>query len=122
MFSRCLDEEGASSLESDFSEEEVKEAIFSIDRDKSPGPNGFFFIFYQDCWEIVKDDLMNVFKEFHGSSIINKSTNATIIVLVHKKEDVSDFSDFQPISRVCRLYKMIGQSTSSLHITLRRNH
>lgn len=48
-FSSCVDVEGASHLECCFSEEKVKEAIFSIDKDKSLRPNDFSSLFYQEC-------------------------------------------------------------------------
>lgn len=57
------------------------EAVFSINKDKSLGPDGFSSLFYQECWEIVKEDLMEVFKEFYERGTINKSANATFIVL-----------------------------------------
>lgn len=84
LFTKCLDEIEAFKLENVFSEE-VKEVVFS----KGGGPDGFTSLFYQECWDIIKDDLMKMFYEFHGSGIINKCTNATFIVLIPKKENVS---------------------------------
>lgn len=106
LFSCCMDEEEVSSLESVFSKDEVKEAVFSMDKDKSLGLDGFSSLFYQECWVVVKY-LMEVFNEFYDSCTINKSTNATFIVLVPKKEDVCDFFDFRPISLMSSLYKII---------------
>lgn len=51
-------------LERPFGEEEVKEAIFGMDGSKSPSLDGFTMFFYQVCWDIIKDDLMNVTGEF----------------------------------------------------------
>lgn len=107
-----MDEDGVAQLEARFSEEEIKEAIFSIDDDKSPSPNGFSSLFYQECWEIVKEDLMEVFNEFYERGTLNKSTNATFIVLVPKKEEVKEFSNFRPISLVSSLYKIIAKVLS----------
>ena len=33
--------------------EEVNEAMFSIDGDKAPGPDGYTFQFFKSCWSIV---------------------------------------------------------------------
>jgi hypothetical protein len=33
--------------------------------DKALGPDGFSMAFFQKCWEVVKKDMMVVFKEFH---------------------------------------------------------
>lgn len=115
FFSRFLDEVEASNHKSVFSEE-VNEAVFSIDKDKSLGLDGYTSLSYQECWDIIKDDLMKVFCKFHGSGIINKCTNATYIVLVPKKENVTNCSDFWPISHVSSLYKII---TEVLYVCLR---
>ena len=56
-----------------------------MDRDKAPGPDGFTIAVFQDCWEVIKEDLVRVFAEFHRSGIINQSTNASFIVLLPKK-------------------------------------
>lgn len=48
LFSVSLDEEMVHLLKGHFSVEEVKNAIFSMEHDKSPGPDGFTMLFYQD--------------------------------------------------------------------------
>lgn len=98
-------------LEASFSEEEVKEVVFSMDKDKSLGLDGFSMHFYQVCWDIIKDDLMKVFVEFYDGGVISKGMNATFIVLVPKKE-ARDFSDFRPINLVSSLYKIISKVLS----------
>ena len=37
----------------------------SANGDKAPGPDGFTVAFWQRCWEIVKEDILDMFKEFH---------------------------------------------------------
>lgn len=32
--------------------------------DKAPGPNGFYGVF-QECWETIKDELVNIMEKFH---------------------------------------------------------
>lgn len=55
---------------------------------------------------------MKVFAEFFEKGIISKGMNATFIVLIPKKEEVKDFSDFRPISLVGSLYKIISKVLS----------
>jgi hypothetical protein len=52
-----------------FSEREVQPAIFEMEHNKAPGPDGFPVEFYQACWEIIKIDLMALFKDFIPSTI-----------------------------------------------------
>jgi mannosylglycoprotein endo-beta-mannosidase len=48
-------------LTTSFSKEEVRLAVFDMEHNKAPGPDGFFVEFYQFFWEVVKPDLMNLF-------------------------------------------------------------
>jgi hypothetical protein len=36
-----------------------------MEHNKASGPDGFSAEFYQSCWEIIKEDLMTLFREFH---------------------------------------------------------
>ncbi|RVW80728.1 putative mitochondrial protein [Vitis vinifera] len=83
----------------------------SASRDKVPRPDGFTIAMFQDCWDVIKEDLVRVFAEFHKSGIINQSTNASFIVLLPKKSQTKKISDFRPISLITCLYKIIGQSS-----------
>ena len=58
-------------LERPFNDEEIKEAVFDCDGDKSPGPDGYSMAVFQDQWDIVKNDLVKIFEEFYWSGIIN---------------------------------------------------
>jgi hypothetical protein len=40
---------GASWLETDFEEEEVREVVKAMNADKVPGPNRFSMVFFQAC-------------------------------------------------------------------------
>ena len=104
--------ESASRLDSPFSEEEIFTAIFQLDRDKAPGPDGFTIVAFQDCWDVLKDDLVRVFAEFHSSRIINQNTNASFIVLLPKKIQTKKISNFRPISLITCLYKVIAKVLS----------
>ena len=102
-----ISEKSVSRLDSPFTEEEIYKAIFQLDRDKTPGPNGFTIAMFQDCWEMIEEKLVRVFAEFHRNRIINQSTNASFIVLSPKKSLTKEISDFRPISLITSLYKII---------------
>ena len=99
--------ESADWLDRPFSEEKVCLVIFQLNKEKTPSPNGFTITVYQECWDVIKEDLMRVFLQFHTNQIINQSTNATFITLVAKKNQTFKISDFRPISLVTNLYKII---------------
>lgn len=40
---------------SPFMEEEIRHVVFSLVGDKAPVPYGFLMIFFQKCWDIIKE-------------------------------------------------------------------
>lgn len=56
-----LDAVKASSLELPFEEKVVLEVVKGLNRDKAPGLNGFIIALFQDCWDVIKTNLMGVF-------------------------------------------------------------
>jgi hypothetical protein len=99
----------AASLEDPFEEKEVWEVIKGMDRDKAPGPDGFSMAFFQECWEVIKGDLMAVFSEFHDRGEFVKSINSTFIALIPKVYGAKEIKDFRPISLVGGVYKIIAK-------------
>ncbi|RVW99583.1 Transposon TX1 uncharacterized 149 kDa protein [Vitis vinifera] len=107
-----ISEESASRLDSPFAEVEIFNVIFQLDRDKASEPDGFTIAVFQDCWDVIKEDLVRVFAEFHNSGIINQNTNTSFIVLLPKKSQSKKISDFRPISLITCLYKVIAKVLS----------
>ncbi|KAF5451149.1 hypothetical protein F2P56_031438, partial [Juglans regia] len=50
--------------------EDIKDALFSIPIDSSPGPDGFGSGFFRTCWEFVKEDLLEATREFFHSHLL----------------------------------------------------
>ena len=104
-----LGTEEADSLEVRFSEEEVSTAIAGLNGEKAPGPDGFPIAFWSFCWEFVKDEVMEFFKEFYEKKKFVKSLNATFLVLIPKKGNIEDVKDYRPISLLGSLYKILAK-------------
>ncbi|RVW72039.1 putative ribonuclease H protein [Vitis vinifera] len=66
-----ISEESAIWLDRPFSEEEVRMAVFQLNKEKAPGPDGFTIAVYQECWDVIKEDLMRVFFEFHTKGVLS---------------------------------------------------
>jgi hypothetical protein len=87
----------------------VWEVVRDMNGDKAPGLDGFFMACFQKCWEVMKEDILKVFKEFHSRGKFEKIFNATFVSLVPKKAIVVDIKDFRPISLVGGVYKIISK-------------
>jgi hypothetical protein len=101
-----LNADEASNLEEPFEEREV---IKGMDRDKAPGPGWFSLAFFQDCWEVVKADFMEVFADFHAQAKFVKNINSTFISLIPNIHGAKEIEDFHPISLVGGDYKIIAK-------------
>ena len=66
--------------------------------DKASGSNGFTVAFWQACWDFVKEEIVDLFKEFYDQRSFSKSLNTTFLVLIPKKGGAEDLGDFRPIS------------------------
>jgi hypothetical protein len=89
-----IDEQEATWLERPFEESEALEVVKAINRDKAQGSDGFTVAFFQACWDVLKEDIMSVFHEFHAKSKFEKSLNVTFIALIPKKSEVVDVKYF----------------------------
>nr|CAN79448.1 hypothetical protein VITISV_004425 [Vitis vinifera] len=104
-----LGEGVASSLEVMFSEEEIFAALSSCCEDKAPGLDGFTMAFWLFCWDVVKSEILGLFREFHLHGTFQRSLNSTFLLLIPKKEGAEDVRDFRPISQVGSVYKLLAK-------------
>ncbi|RVW21954.1 putative mitochondrial protein [Vitis vinifera] len=95
---KSLNHAEAEGLEQPFTEAEIHLALMGMNGDKAPGPDGFTVAFWQFCWEFVKEEIVDVFKEFYEDKSFAKSLNSTFLVLIPKKGGAEDLGDFRPIS------------------------
>jgi len=96
-------------LMDDITEEEVKEAVFQLGSLKAPGPDGLSGQFYQNFWEEIKSDVMNMVQLFFQSGQFDPTLNQTCIVLIPKIKNPEHISQFRPISLCNFSYKIISK-------------
>jgi hypothetical protein len=89
-------------LERPFKDNKVFEVVKALHYYKALDPYGFTIGFFQAC-----SDIMNVFHYFHARHMFEKNLNATFISLIPKTPGAVDIKDFQPISLVGRVHKIV---------------
>ncbi|XP_042973037.1 uncharacterized protein LOC122304836 [Carya illinoinensis] len=89
--------------------QEVKEAMFSIPVDSSPGLDGFGSGFYKACWDIVEADVMAVVPEFFLGIPMPRLYSASYIVLIPEMQRPTGFDKFRPISLCSVVYKVFSK-------------
>lgn len=94
-------------LTSEFSVLEIEATVRECDGNKSPGPDGYNFMFVKKFWHLLKDDVCRLVAEFHGNGILAKGSNASFVALIPKKESPCKLDDYRPISLVGCIYKIL---------------
>ncbi|KAL2498245.1 Uncharacterized protein Adt_23795 [Abeliophyllum distichum] len=92
---------------------EVREAIFSIDPDSVAGPDGFSSHFFQECWDIISDDIFQAVLDFFAGGHFPRGFSATSIVLIPKRDNACRWSEFRPISLCTVFNKLVTKLLNS---------
>ncbi|KAL0298570.1 UNVERIFIED_CONTAM: hypothetical protein Sradi_6516800 [Sesamum radiatum] len=66
--------------------EEVKEVVFDINKHSVARPDGLFSAFYQSCWDIIVEDIIEAARDFFAGTPMPRSFTATSITLIPKVE------------------------------------
>jgi len=105
-----LTQHDLSSLEKEFTEDEVHAAILDMASDKAPGPDGYIGAFYKASWEVIKGDLLaaiNYFFSQHDQHF--QHLNSAHLILIPKKLDALKLSDYRPISLTHSAAKLVSK-------------
>ena len=100
-------------LNSPISEEEISEVLKEIQNGKAPGPDGFNVDFFKACWNIVKQDVLNVVEDSRRDKTILKALNNTFIALIPKQDSALTPDRFRPIALCNVVYKIISKVVAS---------
>lgn len=105
-------------LEASFSEREVKDAVFGSYAEGAPGPDGLPFLFYQVFWEVVKEDLLNLFRAFEDGSLNLARLNYATVVLIPKENEAKSLKKFRPISLLNCSFKIFSKVLNNRSIKI----
>eukprot|EP00253_Pinus_taeda_P007501 PITA_07501 len=89
--------------------EEVSEVINEMHNGKALGPDGFNMDFFKACWNIVKQDILNVVEDSRLNRTILKVLNSSFISLIPKEDNAQTPNKFGPIALCNVIYKIISK-------------
>lgn len=81
-----------------FTMEEVKEAVWSCESNKSSGPDEFNFTFIKSCWNTIKYEVLEVLVQFHSNGKLPKAFTFSFVGLIGKTKSPQGLNEFRPIS------------------------
>lgn len=91
------------------SNDEIKQAVFSLNNDSAPGPDGFGSCFYQIYWDIVKEDVIKAVLQFFNTGWILPNFNANTLILIPKTQNADSMDQFRPIAMANFKFKIISK-------------
>lgn len=68
--------------------EEVKEAVFSMNTNGAPGPDGFGAFSIQKYWNVIYEDVHKAVVQFFTHSWLPPNMNSNLVVLIPKVQGV----------------------------------
>lgn len=71
-------------LSRQFSKDEIREAVWSCDGNKSPRPHGSSLTLIKRCWSFLKIDIMKMMLDFHRNGVLPMGVNAAFITFIPK--------------------------------------
>nr|GEY38171.1 hypothetical protein [Tanacetum cinerariifolium] len=113
LFSKVLSDSDAEYINRSVTDDEIRKALFEIDGNKAPGPDGYSAQFFKHAWNVVGSEVCMAVKDFFKNGKILKEINATIISLVPKIDTPLKVFDFHPIACCNVIYKIISKIISN---------
>ncbi|XP_026419847.1 uncharacterized protein LOC113315813 [Papaver somniferum] len=106
---RCIYLKDNEQLEAIPSEQEIHQALMTMEPWTSPGPDGFPPGFYQTQWQVVNADVCKMIKSFFHSGFLVQQLNNTIVSLIPKVQIANKPKYFRPIALCNTVYKIISK-------------
>ena len=75
----------------------MRRAVFQMEHNKAPGPDGFPAEFYQNFWDVIKTDLLQLFADLHCGQLELFRLNFGEIILLPKVNEAEMIQQFRPI-------------------------
>lgn len=78
-----------------------------MEKNKAAGLDKIPIEFYQPCWDVVKNDIIELFEDFHRGVLDVRRLNYGVVTLLPKVHDAARIQQFRPICLLNCLYKWI---------------
>lgn len=87
--------------------EEIKSAVFKMNNEGAPGPNGFGGCFYQAFWDIISQDVCKSVSQFFAQNWLLPNLNSNLVVPIPKVQNADKIEDYRPITLANFQFKII---------------
>uniref|UniRef100_A0A803QD75 Reverse transcriptase domain-containing protein n=1 Tax=Cannabis sativa TaxID=3483 RepID=A0A803QD75_CANSA len=92
-----------------FSATEIETATFQLAHDKAPGLDGFSGNFFQKNLHLLGPEIISAALSFLNGDVDLSAINQTLIVLIPKRPNPEQITEYRPISLCSTFYKIISR-------------
>ena len=89
--------------------DEIHSAVFSLNQDSAPSPDGFGAVFFQKYSEIIKHDVIKAVLQFFNSGWLLPNFNSNTLVLIPKTNNADSVDQYRPIAVANFKFKIISK-------------
>jgi hypothetical protein len=100
-------------LNQDFNASEVYQAVFQLNSNSAPGPDGLSANFFQSYWDIIGEDLTSYILDILNNGGSPRNLNNTFIFLIPKNKHPSLPADFRPIALCNVMLKIVTKTIAN---------
>ena len=86
LFLKLISKEMNKTMIEEVREEELEKIVYSFQKGKSPGLDGFTIEFYEGFFELLKSDLLKVVRESQRVGKVLGALNSTLLALIPIKK------------------------------------
>ncbi|KAJ3606503.1 hypothetical protein NHX12_026024 [Muraenolepis orangiensis] len=108
-----VSEEANSQLEGLLTIQELQTALQGMQGRRAPGIDGLSVEFYKAYWDVLSNDLLDVFNESLASGSMPVSCRRAVITLLPKKGNLQDIKNWRPVSLLCVDYKLLSKALAT---------
>ena len=92
---------------------ELLSAVRNMQGQRAPGIDGLTAEFFKAYWDILGQDVLEVFNECLASGSMPVSCRRAVLTLLPKKGNLQDIKNWRPVSLLCVDYKILSKVLAS---------
>ena len=105
--SKTVSHENKLHCDKPFNSKEIRQAISTLENNKSPGNDGITAESYKTFTTLPQEDLKELFEDISVTGRMQESMRQAVIICIYKKGKTEDITNWRPISLLNYDYKIL---------------
>lgn len=92
----------------------LKKVVWTRASDKSSGPSDFNLYFFNECWDLIKVDVLDLVKEFQLNVKLPKTVTSSFLSLIMKVDNRQELDDYMFICLISNIYRILSNFIANM--------